>query len=70
MLKPVKIAQDLGTVVELDSGLSASDQVIDNPPEIQSYEPGSWGPDEAQSLLRGHHNWQRPWFPENNRAKH
>jgi len=44
--------------------------LLDTPGKVHHYEPGSWGPDEAQSLLRGHHNWQRPWFPENNRAKH
>ena len=44
--------------------------LLDTPGKVHHYEPGSWGPDEAQSLLRGHHNWQRPWFPDNNRAKH
>jgi RND family efflux transporter MFP subunit len=33
LLKPVSIARDLGTVVELASGLSASDRVIQNPPD-------------------------------------
>ncbi len=33
VLKPIMIAEDLGTTVEVDSGLSASDQVIDNPPD-------------------------------------
>jgi RND family efflux transporter MFP subunit len=40
VLKPVKIAQDLGTTVEVDSGLTASDQVIDNPPDsLQNGDP-------------------------------
>jgi len=33
LLKPVSIARDLGTVVELASGVSASDRVIQNPPD-------------------------------------
>jgi RND family efflux transporter MFP subunit len=33
LLKPVTIARDLGTVVELASGLSSSDHVIENPPD-------------------------------------
>ena len=40
VLKPVTIAQDFGTTVEVDSGLSASDLVIDNPPDsLQSGDP-------------------------------
>jgi hypothetical protein len=33
ILKPVTIATDLGTQVEIGSGLDASDRVIDNPPD-------------------------------------
>jgi len=32
-LKPVTIARDLGATVEIASGLSPSDRVIDNPPD-------------------------------------
>jgi multidrug efflux pump subunit AcrA (membrane-fusion protein) len=32
-LKPVSIATDLGTHVEIASGLNATDRVIDNPPD-------------------------------------
>jgi multidrug efflux system membrane fusion protein len=31
---PVTIARDFGTTVELASGLQASDQVINNPPDV------------------------------------
>jgi glucose-6-phosphate 1-dehydrogenase len=37
--------------------------LLDEPCEIQQYERGSWGPEAAQSLLRGHHSWQEPWLP-------
>ena len=33
VMKPVSIARDLGSVVELASGVSASDRVIQNPPD-------------------------------------
>jgi multidrug efflux pump subunit AcrA (membrane-fusion protein) len=33
LLKPVSIERDLGTIVELASGLSANDRVIQNPPD-------------------------------------
>jgi len=33
MLKPIKISADLGTSVEINSGLTVSDRVIDNPPD-------------------------------------
>ena len=33
LLKPVSIERDLGAVIELASGLSASDRVIENPPD-------------------------------------
>jgi glucose-6-phosphate 1-dehydrogenase len=37
--------------------------LLDKPCEIHQYERGSWGPEAAQSLLRGHHTWQEPWLP-------
>ena len=33
LVKPVSIARDLGAVVEVASGLSSSDRVIENPPD-------------------------------------
>ena len=33
VMRPVKIARDLGTIVELDSGLAPGDRVVDNPPD-------------------------------------
>jgi glucose-6-phosphate 1-dehydrogenase len=37
--------------------------LLDNPPEVRPYPPGSWGPAEAESLVRGHPRWQQPWLP-------
>jgi glucose-6-phosphate 1-dehydrogenase len=35
--------------------------LLDQPGEVHQYEPGSWGPDAARELLRGHRGWQQPW---------
>ncbi|HTZ14195.1 MAG TPA: glucose-6-phosphate dehydrogenase [Mycobacterium sp.] len=42
--------------------------LLDNPAKVHRYESGSWGPEEARSLLRGYHGWQQPWLPGNRRA--
>jgi glucose-6-phosphate 1-dehydrogenase len=42
--------------------------LLDNPGKVHRYEPGTWGPEEAKSLLRGHHGWQQPWLAGNHRA--
>jgi glucose-6-phosphate 1-dehydrogenase len=42
--------------------------LLDTPGKVHRYEPGSWGPDAAQALLRGHRGWQQPWLGGNNRA--
>ena len=38
--------------------------LLDNPPEVRLYPRGSWGPAEAESLVRGHPRWQQPWLSE------
>jgi glucose-6-phosphate 1-dehydrogenase len=43
--------------------------LLDAPGEVHRYEPGSWGPDAAQSLLRGHHSWSEPWMPGDKHAR-
>jgi len=42
--------------------------LLGTPGKVHRYEPGSWGPDEAQSLLRGHRGWQQPWLGGNHTA--
>jgi glucose-6-phosphate 1-dehydrogenase len=42
--------------------------LLDKPGKVHLYDPGSWGPEAAQSLVRGHHNWQEPWFPQSTPA--
>ena len=38
--------------------------LLDNPPEVRPYPRGSWGPPEAESLVKGHPRWQPPWVAE------
>ncbi len=35
--------------------------LLDAPPPVHSYAPGSWGPDAANDLLAGHGRWLGPW---------
>ena len=38
--------------------------LLDHPADVRPYPRGSWGPEEAETLLRGHPRWQQPWLPE------
>ena len=35
--------------------------LLDNPPEIEPYAKGSWGPPSADRLLKGIGRWHKPW---------
>jgi glucose-6-phosphate 1-dehydrogenase len=35
--------------------------LLDSPPPVHPYEPGSWGPDAAEKLVGGHGRWHEPW---------
>jgi glucose-6-phosphate 1-dehydrogenase len=37
--------------------------LLDAPPRLHSYAQGSWGPSEAEELIRGHGGWRSPWLP-------
>ena len=37
--------------------------LLDEPGEVIGYEPGSWGPAEADRLVRGICSWHEPWLP-------
>lgn len=37
--------------------------LVDHPPALLPYPQGSWGPPQADELLRGHPPWQLPWPP-------
>jgi glucose-6-phosphate 1-dehydrogenase len=36
--------------------------LLDSPPEVHPYEPGTWGPAAADRLLAGYGAWQQPWI--------
>jgi glucose-6-phosphate 1-dehydrogenase len=35
--------------------------LLDSPPPVHSYPPGSWGPEEGEALVAGHGSWHGPW---------
>ena len=36
--------------------------LLDSPPPVHSYAPGSWGPAAADELLAGYGKWRGPWI--------
>jgi glucose-6-phosphate 1-dehydrogenase len=36
--------------------------LLDAPPPVHPYAPGSWGPKEADSLVAGYGRWYGPWI--------
>jgi glucose-6-phosphate 1-dehydrogenase len=38
--------------------------LLDEPPPVEPYEPGTWGPVSASQLLTGRGGWRKPWLPE------
>ncbi len=37
--------------------------LLDEPGPVHPYEPGTWGPKEADALTRGISQWYEPWLP-------
>ena len=37
--------------------------LLDEPGPVHPYEPGTWGPKEAEKLTRGICQWHEPWLP-------
>jgi glucose-6-phosphate 1-dehydrogenase len=38
--------------------------LLDARPEVHRYEPGTWGPKEADELVAGHGKWHGPWVTQ------
>src|SRR5262245_18905173 len=55
----------LGDALKGDAGLFAREDgvqpLLDSPPPVEPYTPGSWGPAGADTLLAGHPGWRDPW---------
>jgi glucose-6-phosphate 1-dehydrogenase len=37
--------------------------LIDSPPPVEIYEPGTWGPASSDELVRDYGGWRDPWLP-------
>jgi glucose-6-phosphate 1-dehydrogenase len=37
--------------------------LLNTPPPVQAYKPGSWGPEAASVLVAEHGGWRSPWVP-------
>jgi glucose-6-phosphate 1-dehydrogenase len=37
--------------------------LLDAPPSVEVYEPGTWGPASADGLVAGYGGWRDPWLP-------
>ena len=35
--------------------------LLDNPPPVHAYAPGTWGPEAADKLVADHGRWYGPW---------
>ncbi len=44
--------------------------LLDDPPPVESYEIGSWGPVEANRLVKGVCDWDKPWRPVDDPRTH
>jgi glucose-6-phosphate 1-dehydrogenase len=38
--------------------------LLDAPPPVHPYQPGTWGPKEADDLVEGFGRWQEPWLTQ------
>jgi glucose-6-phosphate 1-dehydrogenase len=36
--------------------------LLDAPSPVHMYEPGSWGPEAANSVIAGRGSWHEPWI--------
>ena len=44
--------------------------LLDAPPPVELYKPGSWGPAGAEKLLAGHPSWRDPWLHSHATRRH
>jgi glucose-6-phosphate 1-dehydrogenase len=44
--------------------------LLDAPPAVELYKPGSWGPAGAERLLAGHPSWRDPWLHSHATRRH
>ncbi|HYN75295.1 MAG TPA: glucose-6-phosphate dehydrogenase [Candidatus Limnocylindria bacterium] len=49
--------------VGIDETWRIMQPLLDDPPAVQPYAPGSWGPAAADDLIAGFGRWHDPWLP-------
>jgi glucose-6-phosphate 1-dehydrogenase len=49
---------------EIEQTWRIVEPLIDDPPAVEPYEPGTWGPQRAHDLCRGICEWYEPWMPD------
>jgi len=70
---PLPYERLLGDALKGDSGLFTREDsveetwrivqpLLDAPPQVEPYKPGSWGPASADRLVTGHPSWRDPWL--------
>jgi glucose-6-phosphate 1-dehydrogenase len=63
----------LGDALKGDSGLFTREDsveetwrivqpLLDAPPPVEPYKPGSWGPASVDKLVAGYPSWRHPWL--------
>jgi glucose-6-phosphate 1-dehydrogenase len=52
-----------GRADTIDAQWRIVEPILTNPPEVQDYEPGSWGPDGANALIGADGPWRNPAAP-------
>ncbi|GAA1061000.1 glucose-6-phosphate dehydrogenase [Agromyces bracchium] len=46
----------------IDAEWAVIQPLLDAPPEVQAYEPGTWGPAAAEALMGERGGWREPWI--------
>lgn len=47
---------------EVEEAWRVMQPLIDNPPPVRAYAPGTWGPYDADALVADHGGWRDPWL--------
>jgi glucose-6-phosphate 1-dehydrogenase len=58
------IKLDPGTGIRLLVDAQRTDEfLLDMPPQVHPYKPGSWGPKSGDKLIAQYGGWHGPWIP-------
>ncbi|TKA03167.1 hypothetical protein [Actinacidiphila oryziradicis] len=60
--RPVRTAPRFAREDSVEETWRIVQPLLDAPTQVLPYRKGSWGPAEADALVRGHPRWQRPWL--------